>query len=384
MVILSLIEGEYSLGDSLGRETILMEFKEFYLTRTISLDEIDHIKKGNISIQIKELIYNSTLYYINKYFDRYLLSLTNISKIHLHTLLNQSHSKICFGVSDDGIITGIPLHADQIGPLKEELINKVLDYYTNIIGLHNYKGDIEVIIDGDIYYDFNKLVNILKKHTRINIHRVTNDRKPNKSCEDLISKIDTIKKEEQSYLFELYEHRRLMNIKIEYNNKYSVPFNRLIRSNDIMNEFKSYTSLTNEELHDTLDLLKSKIIQRNDVELYLLNGLYIDKSIYPDDDEKDMYYGILIKIFLEEYKYFKLIQLRKNISLSKFSMKNPMKKLIPLLNNINVFNQYLDMDYYMIEIEIPFIKDINVYIASKKDKKILERSYTDNNPHTVS
>jgi hypothetical protein len=38
----------------------------------------------------------------------------------------------------------------------------------------------------------------------------------------------------------------------------------------------------------------------------------------------------------------------------------------------------------MIEIEIPFIKDINAHIASKKDKKILERGCIDNEPHTIS
>ena len=59
-------------------------------------------------------------------------------------------------------------------------------------------------------------------------------------------------------------------------------------------------------------------------------------------------------------------------------MKNPMKQLTPLLNNVHIFNEQLDMDYYMIEIEIPFIKDINAHIASKKDKKIIQRGYTEN------
>jgi len=65
-------------------------------------------------------------------------------------------------------------------------------------------------------------------------------------------------------------------------------------------------------------------------------------------------------------------------------MKNPMKKLCPLLNNVHIFNEHLNMDFYMIEIEIPFIKDINAHIASKKDKKILERGCIDNEPHTIS
>ena len=34
--------------------------------------------------------------------------------------------------------------------------------------------------------------------------------------------------------------------------------------------------------------------------------------------------------------------------------------------------------YQFDEIEIPFIKDINAHIASKKDKKILQRGYTEN------
>ena len=32
MVVLSLIEGQYELGESIGEETIIREYKEFYLT----------------------------------------------------------------------------------------------------------------------------------------------------------------------------------------------------------------------------------------------------------------------------------------------------------------------------------------------------------------
>ena len=39
MVILSIIEGEYSLGDNIGDETILQEHKEFYLNKSMSLSE---------------------------------------------------------------------------------------------------------------------------------------------------------------------------------------------------------------------------------------------------------------------------------------------------------------------------------------------------------
>ena len=204
------------------------------------------------------------------------------------------------------------------------------------------------------------------------------------NCLDLECKIHDLREEEQEYLKKLDEYKKLMDKKIKYNNKYSVPFNKLIRADDIMDEFKSHTSLTDEELKDILKILQSKIIEREDVREYLLDGLYIKNSLYPEDNDKDKYYGELIKIFLEEYKYFKIIQLRKNINIPRFNMKNPMKQLSPLLNNVHIFNEYLDMDFYMIEIEIPFIKDINAHIASKKHKKILERGYTDmKNPCTM-
>ena len=386
MVILSIIEGEYSIGDNIGDETILQEHKEFYLNKSMSLSEINNLFKGFISPHIEKQIYDTVIYYINKYFDRYLLSLANIKKIYLQDLTNFTHSKICFGVSDNGNITGIPLKEQQISHLKVELVNKVLDYYSNIIGLQldSEKGDIEITIQGKIYYNFEKLVHILKKHTRINIHKIKNHHNYNNDCVILKNKIDELKIQEQEYFKKLDEYKKLMNKKIEYNNKYSVPFNKLIRTTDIMDEFRSYTSLTNDQLDDLLELLQEKIVNRGDVEDYLCCGEYIERTLFPDDENMDRYYGELVKIYLEEYKYFKIVQLRKNIVLSKFILKNPIKKLKPLLNNVIVFSEQLKMDFYMIEIEIPFIKDVDAFVASKKTNKILERSYTENNPHTVS
>ena len=45
MVILSIIEGEYSLGDCIGEETILKEHKEFYLNKPLLLSEIELLFK---------------------------------------------------------------------------------------------------------------------------------------------------------------------------------------------------------------------------------------------------------------------------------------------------------------------------------------------------
>ena len=174
MVVLSQIEGQYELGECIGEETIIREYKEFYLTDTLDLKDIDDLSDGFLSHKVQDMIYKSLIDYTDKYFDRYLLSLANISKIHLPSLLNHTHSKICVGVSDSGIITGIPLHSSQIDNLKIDIVEKVINHYSNIIGLHNKKGDSQINLDGETYYDFSKLVQILKKHTRVNIHRVSN------------------------------------------------------------------------------------------------------------------------------------------------------------------------------------------------------------------
>ena len=86
MVVLSLIEGEYTLEDNIGNESILKEHKEFYLMKPLSLSEIDNLYEGIISPFVEDKIYESIIHYINKYFDRYLLSLTNIKKIYLRDL----------------------------------------------------------------------------------------------------------------------------------------------------------------------------------------------------------------------------------------------------------------------------------------------------------
>ena len=66
MVVLSLIEGQYELGESIGGETILKEHKEFYLNKPLPLNEIEKLFKGELSEYVEKKIYESTIYYINK------------------------------------------------------------------------------------------------------------------------------------------------------------------------------------------------------------------------------------------------------------------------------------------------------------------------------
>ena len=375
MVKLSLIKFKHRLLDDIGQETIIKEYKEFYLRKSINLDDIDDLMRGFINTKTKRNIYESILYYIDKYYNRYLISLTNISKSYLTDLLDETHSKFYIGVSDSGIITGVPILPDQIEPLKTDIINRILVHYKNIIGLHIEKGYDKINIGNDTYYNFNELIDIIKKHTKINLHILKKNKKHNRVCYNILELIEKTKHEEQTYLKDLKKYKTKISLKCLYNDKYSQAFYKLIRS-PVIAEFKEYTSIPVDKYTKLIYILRKKIITHGDVDKYLYNGLYISGSLF-NDERLDEEYGEYMRIYLKEYQIFKKIQLAKNVKVEPFIQKNPMKKLNPILKNISCFNEYLEIDYYMIEIELPFIKDKNVFIASKiNDKiKILERGY---------
>ena len=197
MVVISIKKDHY-LHENIGKETILKEFKEFFLRKSLTLDDINDLKKGYMNSKTQRYLYESTKYYMNKYLNRYMLSLTNISKIFLPNLLDQTHSKFYIGVSDEGIVNGIPFPSDMIVNLKQELILKMTEYYDNILGLHYNKGSAVIMIGGETYYDFSKLIHILKKHTKINIHILKNDNNKNIICDNLLEKIDETLEEEKN------------------------------------------------------------------------------------------------------------------------------------------------------------------------------------------
>ena len=114
--------------------------------------------------------------------------------------------------------------------------------------------------------------------------------------------------------------------------------------------------------------LKNKIVSHNDVEKYLKNGLYIPKSLFPNDSDNVKLFGNYMTQYLAEYKDFKKIQLNKNIKVPNISPKHPIKKINPLLKNIACFNEYLDLQYCMIEIRLHLLR-IKTYILLKKIMK---------------
>jgi len=126
MVQLQFIESEYKLLDNFGNEDILTEFKQWFLKKTMTLDDIHDLKKGIVNSKLERYIYESIISYIDKYYDRYLLSLTNIKKQFLPQLLDKTHSRFIIGVNDDGTISGIPIIPKYLENLKVKYKNRFL------------------------------------------------------------------------------------------------------------------------------------------------------------------------------------------------------------------------------------------------------------------
>ena len=155
MTVVNICSSPYELLQSIGKETILEEFKEFFLKKYMTIDDVQDLQKGIFTSKLKRFTYESVLYNIDKYLSRYLVSLTNIKKIFLPQLLDKTHSTFYLGVSDDGIITGIPMTKNTLNYLQSDLLQLLEKHYQDIIGLHKHQrtGNMNpLVINGTIYY----------------------------------------------------------------------------------------------------------------------------------------------------------------------------------------------------------------------------------------
>jgi hypothetical protein len=382
MVKLTIRKSDAAIYSKFGNETLLMEFKEFFLKKSLSIDNINDIKNNIFNAKTQRYIFESITHYFDKYYLRYLISMSNIDKKFLNKILNENFSEFYLGISDNGIISGIPIHINMLQSIKTTLEKNILNYYNEIIGLNEKKGVYKIKIGSKYYYDFKKIINILKKHTKINIIILKKNNSDN--CSKLENTINQNIKDELIYLEKYKKFKELKKIKRAYNDKYSLPFYKLIRSNIIYTEFYEYSNINKDKYFDLFNVLQSKIIEHDDVLKYLKDGLYVDNTLFPNNCKLDSYYGNLTKQFLREYKEFKDISLSKNIKINPFHEKNPKLKLKPFLKNISCFNKYFhnnpDIIYIMIKVEFPFIKDENVYLGFKENKKIkiVGRTYEEN------
>ena len=190
---------KYSLLENLGKEDCLNEYKEFFLKNNYDINDVNDFLKGFINTKTLKNIDKTILDYIEKYSIKYLISLSNIDKLLLPNFEKNNYSKFYIGVSDEGVITGIPIEKNSLGSIKKLLETKLNSYYDNFIGLHATKGNDVIQIGYDTYYDFDKIIKILKKHTKIKITILDNTNIQNKKLDFLLSYIEEVKKEESEY-----------------------------------------------------------------------------------------------------------------------------------------------------------------------------------------
>ena len=371
----------YNLGDNIGPENILKEYKEFFLRKSLTLFDFKDLQEGILTSKIRTFTETSLNYYFDKYLKKYLCSLVNIDKNFLHNIIKENFSNFYIGVSDEGTITGIPIHKDYLPELIETIKTKLSNYYKDIIGLHYEKGVKEIQIGEETFYDFEKLLSIIKRHTKINIHILNKSNSNNSEYERINKFVNDVLEEEKQYDIEKNIHKQSKFKKKLYNEKYSQSFHLLIRDDNVINEFKEYLKRYSFIVNDILELLKEKIIYKGDVEKYLLDGNYIEGSFYPIDKELDEYYGNKMNKYLMYYKEFKMSKLKDNIVIQPFCKKSPKLKLNSILKNISCFSQQFydnpNIYYIMIHIELPFIKDKRVYLGLKDNHnvKIIKRTF---------
>lgn len=384
MVNITIKQKQLKLLDSKGPEDILNEYKEFYLRRPLTLFDYRDLQNGILNSKTQDNIHHTIDYYFDKYFKKYLCSLINIDKHFLENILEENFSNFYIGVSDEGTITGIPIHKDYLPQFIETIEEKLSTYYKDIIGLHYEKGIKEIQIGEEIFYDFEKLLSIIKRHTKINIHILDKSNSTNPNYEKINKFVYDVLEEEKEYDKEKKFYKQIKLKKKLYNEKYSQSFHLLIRNDIVMGEFKEYCKKYSFVIDDILELLKEKIIYKGDVEKYLLNGNYISGSFYPNDKIQDNYYGNKMKDYLKYYKEFKILKLKDNITIEPFYKKSPKLKLNSILKNISCFTKHLynnpNVYYIMIHIELPFIKDKRVYLGLKDNHnvKIIKRSFEHN------
>lgn len=389
MVRVSVEDSVFTLLQNIGPENILKEYKAFYLRKSLTIYDYQDLQNGLLNSKTQEYIKQTLLYYFDKYFKKYLVSLTNIDKFYLQNILQENFSNFFIGVSDDGTITGLPFNKEHIPLLTECIKEKISIYYKDIIGLHYEKGVKEIQVGNETFYDFEKLLNSLKKHTKIKIHILQKNNCPNENYEQLDKTIKEILIEEKEYSDAKKIHQAKKLQKKKYNEIYSTSFHKLIRSGKVMQEFKNYMD-ENYPFDEFIKILREKITKQHEVENYLLNGVYIQGSLFTKGSKEDIFWGQKMTEFLEYYKDFKAIMLSKNIQIEPFPNKSPKHKLNSYLKNIACFNKQLfhndEILYICIQIEVPFIKDKKAYLAlkDKSSIKIIGRTYetTFNTPCT--
>jgi len=359
----------YCVGERLTNEDLYNEYKEFNILPdkqdTIDTSEkiVKDIVRGLFPIELNNKIFMTIEKYLDKYFIKYFTSLSNYNSNS-----DNNYSSLFIGINDNpSIITGIPILKSQLPNLVNIVNNKLMMYLTAIKGFHRRKHYTKyILVNGEKYYSFDKLLSIIFRLFKVNIH-ILNKQKIHNFC--IKSKINTIYKHTRECRQSLKKYNKIKHTKCRLNYKYSQSISQIIFNYEIMNIMSKYIKKDHPQypFKKINTILKIHLHDKGDITKYIDDGVYINNSIISDDfgeNELNKY----INIFLDKFREYRTGMISKinNTYYNErpFTKKyNPMEQLSTNLLKINNFNDIFvtnpNVIQVLIEIQIPLIKDID-------------------------
>ena len=297
-----------SHGYNFGKETFTNEYKEICLENIelfFTIDEINNFLFNNIELDHTKFnsmiiaILDSSIY---KNLAKYI---GNFSKAG-------SNGNIYFGVSDDGIIEGIPYY----GKLTTKVIRRMID---NVLSSDRSRGVKIDIITGNIEYDDN-IVDWYYKNLRITITKLDIDESTiedkytqnMKKLRSLIAKNKIIEKEWHLYNIIYKKWHTIIT-------RYSDRLNNFILDDSLYNEVISYIKINITD-KDELKRILTFYYDKSNFDEFIKNNNKKVRTIYDNPsnpiiwlirfkDSKTLYYKSLkpIKPRLRPVKNINLI-----------------------------------------------------------------------------
>ena len=314
------------IGEFIGLETIEHEFKKFTICKKfINKLSNEYILSRLIDEKFNEIVIDNLLSYIEKYFSKYF---SHASR----TESTSEYFNFEIGVNDDGIITGISYYGDD---LNEQMIIKMIN--KNIYNMRGMEDDIEN----------NEVLNNYLKKMKIVITKL--------ECDKPIMDID------KEY-YEYYQIEANNNLKMmEYHKKmakwksdldfYNCGLDKICSDRQRRLKFYEYC-IKNNAPNDICDYIKSDEVILNPI------GVRLRK-----DDIKKFDYWIT------NYKDGNMDRLKLEKPLKPIFSKNisPITKI--LLNIENMNGNWLNANYYLINIKMPFNINSTQWIEYKENDK---------------
>ena len=370
----------YNIGDKFDPEDLENEYKEFIMSSKYDSDtnfyekNMKSLLRGEFPNEINSKIFDTIYSYMDKYFLKYFTSLSNLDNKNS----SNNFSKFYIGISDNpSIITGIPIKKRDLNKLINGINLKIINFLKHIRTYHKNKGsDKYIFIKGNKYYFYDKLLTIILRLFKVNIH-ILNKKKIKKYC--VKKKVNDIYARKRLYNKIIKNYKKEKNIVYNLNNKYSQSITVMLFNYEVINIIEKFIKKDNlnfpfKQIHN---ILKKYVNNKDTISNYIHNGVYVKNSI-KDDNFTDKQLSQYINVFISKFREFRNIEIkkinRKKIKKPFNKRYNPLNCISTIILQINNFNNIIydndDIIQIMIEIEIPIIKDSDAVIGYYANNKL--------------